>query len=240
MRPELSEPKSVYHGSSTKLKTGTGAEEVLMETLRSNRGDTNSHCHLGELYWSQSRWKEAEDHYRQALEQDQTLVDAWIGLGNVLQDQGQYDESGSCYEHALELAPDNSGAHYNQGALDLRQMRLSGALSRFDRAISYQPEFVEAHWHKSFVCLLTGDYTQGWQEYEWRHRRKDCIRRSFTQPTWDGSALDGRTILVHDEQGFGDTFQFVRYLRRVKAQAGHVIFECHRGLREVLSGCDGL
>ena len=68
---------------------------------------------------------------------------------------------------------------------------------------------------------------------------KECEERPFLQPVWDGSPLSGRTVLVHDEQGFGDTFQFVRYLPLLKDKGATVILECHARLGNVMRGCTG-
>jgi len=210
------------------LKPGTG----------SPRDDPYIHYHLGNLYWVQKRWEKSEAHFRQMLDNLPGFADAWVGLGNTLQDEGRHDEARQCYFKALGLEPDSALARYNLGALDLRQNRLEEALEGFNLAIIQQPEFVNAHWHKAFVCLLLGDYSQGWKEYEWRHRRSDNRNvRPFRQPVWDGSDLSGKTILVHDEQGCGDTFQFVRFLPLVKARGGRVVFECRRGLGAILKGC---
>lgn len=217
------------------------AVKFILETEKDKHPD-KAYCYiyLGNLYWRQGLFHEAESVYRKALELDAADVNTWIGLGNTLQDSGKYDESSQCYLQALALAPENASAHYNKGALHLRQMKYTDALAEFDIAIQQQPHFVEAHWHKAFVCLLTGDYDQGWRQYEWRHQRKDNKNtRAYLQPVWDGSGLSGKTILVHDEQGCGDTFQFIRYLPLVKAEGGRVVFECRHGLGPVLKGCSG-
>ena len=216
------------------------SERFLESISGSTPNNPYIHYHLGNLYWVQKRWNESEYHFRKTLDYLPDFTDAWVGLGNALQDKGQQDEARRCYVNALDLEPASALARYNLGALDLRQNRLVEALEGFNLAINQQPDFVNAHWHKAFVCLLLGDYSQGWKEYEWRHRRSDNRNvRPFRKPAWDGSDLCGQTILVHDEQGCGDTFQFVRFLPLVKARGGRVVFECRRGLGNTLKGCKG-
>lgn len=216
-----------------------GAERVLRQVLQLNPLDCGAFCNLGSLYVQQQLFDKAESCLRQAVQITPAFAEAWIDLGNLMQNQDRPDEAMSCYQQALAHAPKNPDAHFNQGVLYQRQGKLESALASFDQAIAYRPDFVDAHWYKSFIYLLQGNYDRGWEEYEWRLRQKKNIPRPFHQPVWDGSPLDGRTILVHDEQGYGDTFQFVRYLRQVKARGGRVVFECHPQLAAVLRGCDG-
>ena len=214
------------------------AEQAFLRALQCNPRDPDTLLMIGSLYDEQDP-PAAETHYRRALELRPNFVPAWVRLGNLLQNQNRVDEAEACYERALSFAPEDHEAHYNRGVLRQQQGRLKEALACFDRAIASQPDFALAHWNKSFIHLLEGDYEQGWHEYEWRLRRPDTVRRPFTQPRWDGSDLQGQTILVHDEQGYGDTFQFVRYLPLVRARGGRVVFECHPGLGPVLQGCTG-
>jgi hypothetical protein len=90
------------------------------------------------------------------------------------------------------------------------------------------------------VSLLSGDFERGWAEYEWRWKTKDCPRRNFSQATWDGQPLDGKTILLHAEQGLGDVIQVVRYAALVKRRGGVVVVECPRPLLSLLANCEGI
>ncbi|MFV1977194.1 MAG: glycosyltransferase family 9 protein, partial [Candidatus Scalindua sp.] len=103
-----------------------------------------------------------------------------------------------------------------------------------------KPDFALAHVNISFVLLLTENFKQGWQEYEWRLRIKGRTPKTLLKPLWDGSSLNGKSILVYTEQGFGDSIQFVRYLPMVKAQNGRVIVECQQSLCRLLKNCDGI
>jgi tetratricopeptide (TPR) repeat protein len=217
----------------------SAAEELLLEALQSEPQYYHLHQLLGRVYECTGRHDQAESCYREVLARAPDYVDAWISLGNVLQNTGQFDAAMSSYASALRLAPENAEAYYNRGLLEKRLGKFKTAVDSFDRAITFRPAFFQPHWNKSFVCLLTGDFEEGWREYEWRLRGEEHIQRPFVQPVWKGEDLNGRTILVHDEQGYGDTFQFVRYLPLVKARGGRVIFECHSKLGPVLQGCAG-
>lgn len=215
------------------------AEQVLVRALAAHPADSEMHRMLGHLLAEKGNPQLAEQHYRQSVQFNSANVSALVDLGNLLQARQRFSEAETCYGQALDVVGQHPEAHFNLGVCKQRQGQYVAARTSFDRAIACRPDFVEAHWYQSFVSLLTGDYERGWNEYEWRLRQKQNIPRPFKQPTWDGSSLAGRTILVHDEQGYGDTFQFVRYLPLVKAKGGRVVFECHSKLGPILSGCDG-
>jgi hypothetical protein len=106
------------------------------------------------------------------------------------------------------------------------QGRTVEAEAAYDIALWLQPDSVSTHWNRSLAWLHAGDYERGWPEYEWRWKRKQTPPRIFSKPVWDGSPLEGRTILLHTEQGLGDMVQFVRYVAVVKARGGSVIVQC--------------
>ena len=100
------------------------------------------------------------------------------------------------------------------------------------------PDNAESHLSRAVLWLLTEDFARGWPEYEWRWQA-GCVSRSIRQPLWDGSPLGGRTILLHAEQGLGDTLQFIRYARLVRERGGKVMVECQPTLVRLLARCPG-
>jgi hypothetical protein len=103
--------------------------------------------------------------------------------------------------------------------------RLREALARFDRAIVLKPDYAEAHLNRSLAFLLKGDYTEGWEQFDWRWKKGDMVPRKFECPQWRGEDLAGKTIFLHAEQGYGDTIQFLRYVPLVTARGRSVILE---------------
>lgn len=114
------------------------------------------------------------------------------------------------------------------------------ALARFERSIQLKPDYADPHLNRSLVWLLMGRWKEGWDEYEWRWQLRTVRRRDFRQPQWDGSSLAGRTILLHAEQGLGDTLNFIRYAPLVKAQGGRVLVVAPKPLLPLLAGCRGI
>jgi hypothetical protein len=107
-------------------------------------------------------------------------------------------------------------------------------------AIGLAPDRPETRRNRSLLWLVLGDHERGWVEYEWRWRRKELPHRPFSRTEWDGSPLEGRTILLHAEQGFGDTLQFIRYAPLVHDRGGRVIVVCQRPLLRILESCPGI
>ncbi len=120
--------------------------------------------------------------------------------------------------------------------------RSTDAMAVIEAALRDDPEFVMAHWNAASICLSLGDFARGWREYEWRWHKPEfrARARAFGQPLWLGQAdLAGRTILLHAEQGFGDTMQFCRYVPLVAALGARVIFEVPPPLRSLLGTLAG-
>jgi hypothetical protein len=113
-------------------------------------------------------------------------------------------------------------------------------MASYEQALRIEPDYVPARWNRALASLLLGNFEQGWVEYEWRWKRKQQPQRSFRQALWDGRELSGRTILLHAEQGLGDTLQFIRYAPLVKERGGRVIVECQPSLLELLGSCRGI
>src|SRR6185312_16672489 len=94
--------------------------------------------------------------------------------------------------------------------------RMDEAEATYNQTLERNPENAEVHWNRALLWLLQGDFARGWPEYEWRWHRRQAVPRNFYATRWDGSPLVGRTILLHAEQGLGDTLQLVRYASLVK------------------------
>jgi len=108
------------------------------------------------------------------------------------------------------------------------------------QAIALNPAHINAHFNIALVLVLKGKFSEGWKEYAWRLKIKNRLPVTFVQPEWDGSALEGKSVLLRAEQGFGDTFQFVRYAPLVQVAGGTVVFECQPELKRLLLRTPGI
>ncbi len=117
---------------------------------------------------------------------------------------------------------------------------LREAASGYEQAIHLEGDHADAHVNLAYIRFLLGHYQAGCSEYEWRWRRPGVSPPPSGQPLWDGSALQGRTILLFAEQGLGDTLQFIRYAPLVRQQGATVIVQCQSPLVRLLARCVGI
>ena len=166
--------------------------------------------------------------------------------GTCLGHLGRYDESLASFDRAIRLIPDYFEAYNNRGLALPYLGRHEEALASYRQALKIQPDSATAHYNTG-MCLLqrgeTGDYIQGWQEFEWRWQTDQYrnARRDFPQPLWQGKeSLQGKTVLLHAEQGLGDTIQFCRYAQRVAEQGATVLLEVQPELKSTLARLEGV
>lgn len=165
--------------------------------------------------------------------------DAWAhaNRGAALNSLDRPEEAVPCYDRAISLAPDEPQAYSNRGNALLALNRQEEAIDNCRRAIALKPDFAEAHWNLSLAQLSLGQYVEGWRGYEWRWTGgpRKLPQRRFAQPLWLGApALDGQTLLVHAEQGLGDSLQMCRYLPLLLARGARVVLEVQPALTELL------
>jgi tetratricopeptide (TPR) repeat protein len=153
---------------------------------------------------------------------------AWYGLGRALQIAGRVEESVAAYSRALQVNPPHRLARANLVAAYncLEQYAMAEEEARAVLAVA--PDDAGTHFNLSVSLLARGAWTAGWAEYEWRERTEVLThqRRTAVTPRWNGATLEGQTILVNAEQGYGDTVQFARYLPLLSARGAQVVLQC--------------
>jgi tetratricopeptide (TPR) repeat protein len=166
------------------------------------------------------RLDEALASYDRALAVRPDFVDALYNRGNLLKALKRYDAALASYDRAIALRPGHADAHNNRGQVLRELMRYDEALANYDRALALQPRHVMAHCNAAALRLLRGNFPRGWPDYEWRWMKESVVlaNRMFPQPLWRGEAIADKTILLHGEQGLGDTIQFCRYVPLVTAR----------------------
>ncbi|MDX2267804.1 MAG: tetratricopeptide repeat protein [Bryobacter sp.] len=177
---------------------------------------------------------EAEKAYRHALMADPNYRDALYNFALLLQQQERLLEAIILYERLLSLHPDFAEAHNNLGNCYLKLNKVAQAKQHYAQTLSLQASHREAPWNLGFASLLEGDFRTGWLGYEYRLAQRDIGLRQWSAPRWDGSFTEGKRILVHSEQGLGDTLQFARYLHQLTHAGMRVDVLCQAPLVPLL------
>ena len=196
---------------------------------------------LGELLHAEERFDEAIEAFRSALKISPTAR-TWNSLGITYQSAERDYMAEECYRRALACDPDHLHALNNLGAVCLSLGRPEEGIGHLRKLIDQAPGYADGHWNLACCLLASGRYGEGWREYEWRRLKNSPIEeRHRDLPPWDGTSLAGRSILLWCEQGFGDTFQFIRYATLVAEQGGDVVVECQTpAIRPIIARVEGV
>jgi tetratricopeptide (TPR) repeat protein len=196
------------------------------------------YSNLGIVLQKQRRLDEAAACYRRAIELKPLYAEAHTNLGTVFQEQRRLDDAIACYRKAVEINPSYPDVYCSLGVALAELARLDEAVACYRRAIDLKPDFPDAHIDLALALLARGDMAAGWEEHEWRWQTPKMMeaRRNFAQPQWRGEAAEGRTLLIHAEQGYGDTLQFCRYGPLAAARGLRVIMEVQKPLVRLLRG----
>jgi tetratricopeptide (TPR) repeat protein len=200
-------------------------------------------CNRGNTLKELKRFAEALASYDRALKVRPDYAEALCNRGVTLKELKRFAEALASYDRALKVRPDYAEALLNRGVTLKELKRFEEALTSNDRALTARPDFAEAHWNEALLRLLTGDFDRGWEKHEWRWETEQQRneKRNFARPQWTGQQdITSKTILLHAEQGFGDTIQFCRYVPRVVERAERVILEVPKSLHELMSTLAGV
>jgi tetratricopeptide (TPR) repeat protein len=189
-----------------------------------------------------NRHEEAVECLEKALAILPRFPEALSDLGNALKGLGRCEEALECYEKALTIRPEYAEVLNNRGNALHSMNRNNEAIASFDKALAIRPDYAEAHVNQSLVRRVLGDFERGWSQYEWRWKRNQPAEvRNFGKPLWLGNEeLSGKTILLHAEQGFGDTIQFCRYASLLADRGANVVLEVQPGLKTLLASLRGV
>jgi len=184
------------------------------------------------------RFEEALASYDRALAVRADSAEALFNRGVTLHELKRFEEALASYDRALAARPDYVEALSNRGVTLKELQRFEAALASYDRALTVRPDYAEALNNQALCLLLIGDFDRGFERNEWRWESEQLRneKRNFAQPLLIGSSeIAGKTVLLHAEQGFGDTIQFCRYVPLVAARGARVILEVPSPLRELMS-----
>jgi tetratricopeptide (TPR) repeat protein len=260
LKPDLPQAMSNLAAALQGLDDYDGAANLLRRAIALNPDFAEAHGNWGGHLWRQGDLDAAKKSCLRAIELNPNLSGAHGNLGHVLFDQADYRGALGCYDQALALRPDvalcaNSSVASSHASAS-RPWRRGDLVNAFDacrragadfanaeyrRALAAKSNSVEVLYYVGLLHLLHGDFAAGWHNYEYRWQTKMLrnARRDFSQPQWLGQPFSGSRILLHAEQGLGDTLQFIRYVPLVAARGAKIILEVPSELSRLIESSLG-
>jgi tetratricopeptide (TPR) repeat protein len=239
--PENPQAHGAYGNVLLQLNRPTQAVAAYDRALRLDPDRAQIHYNRGLALAKMQRFAEALASYEHAMIRDRGHADAAYGIGNVLMRLNRYREASDAFERATNISPSRADLWNNRGNALQNEGRTTEALYAYGRARFLAGDNAYFVVNESQCRLLIGDYVTAWPMYEsrWQLPNVAHLARAFEQPQWNGAPLAGKTILLHAEQGFGDTLQFCRYVQLVAERGGRVVLEVQAQLVSLLGGMAG-
>jgi Tfp pilus assembly protein PilF len=211
--------------------------ETLIERAIALRADAAFLTSLANIQLEQKRYDHARENYQRALKFNPQFIDAWNNIGLLHMETLQLSEAEECYRRAIALRVDSAKAWNNLGVVLQDTHRYAEAEDAFRTVLQLAPNSSDALLNLGYLWLQQGDFARGWRAYEYRWQARGSEpARGFTQALWLGDVdLRGKTILLHAEQGFGDTLQFIRYVPMVAALGARVVLEVPPQLKHIVA-----
>jgi tetratricopeptide (TPR) repeat protein len=198
-----------------------------------------AHNNAGLLLRKLGRLEESLAEFSRANELEPNDPRVRFNLLMLRRDDALLEEAIACCERSLEQRPGNADVLTNLAVCLQFLGRYDEAIAQFERAVAIDPDNCDARFNLSLLLLLSGEFQRGWREYEFRWRLLEVTKPNFPHPEWQGEHLDGKTILLHFEQGLGDTIQCLRYVPLVAARGGQVVLRLDRALTRIAARLPG-
>ena len=218
------------------------AEPMYREVLASRPGDPLAEHFLGVIFYQRGELTAALPLLERSVAAAPEEPEFHNNLGLALAASDRERDAIAAFRAALALKPDHAAAWNNLGLALQSMNQLDDAIAAFRRAIALDPAFAQAHWNLALALLADGRYDEGWREYEWRMQIEGLGkgRHRYAGKAWDGVAAQGRTILLHTEQGLGDALQFARFVPRLAGCGARVVVQSDSTLAPLLESVDGV
>ena len=223
--------------SLSTLERHEAALDCYDRALLLNPSNADTHYNRGLTLKSLNRHEDALASHEQAIALNPNKAETHNNKGVALYDIKRYEEAVASYETAIHLKPDYADAYYNLGIALNELGRFEKAVASLNQATQFNPNYAAAYWNKSLIQLLLGEYTEGWELYEWRwkYAASGLIEPYPLAQRWFRDIpLHGKTLLLHAEQGMGDCIQFSRYILLLAQQGAHIILKTVPALKDLM------
>jgi tetratricopeptide (TPR) repeat protein len=201
-----------------------------------------AYLNSGNVLKELGRFEEAIAKYDHAITNKTDYIEAYLNRGVSLEKLNRSDEALANFEKAISIKNDYVEAYFNKGKSLENSNRFDEAIACYEKAISIKEDYADAYWNKSLVLLLKGQLLEGWSFYEWRWRidKGGPEKRLFSNQLFKSEDIPAKTILIHAEQGLGDTLQFIRYVPMVVGLGAKVVLEVQESLFGFFQGMPGI
>jgi len=219
-----------------------GAEQSAREGIAKGAQGAQPHINLGQALWRQARFEEGLAAMQKAEELEPQRPDVQSFLGVYYTSLRRYDEAFAALGRAIEIDPNRAFHHANLGAALYATHQLDESVVEYRKAIALQPDRPEFHADMALPMLVGGNWTEGFREYEWRLKVPHIVAlpRHYPQPQWDGSPIQGKTVFLYPEQGFGDAILFCRFAPMLRERGARVILEVRQELYNLVKSLKGI
>ena len=221
-----------------KQKRYVESADIFQIALDTDPSYYEVYSNMGAALNKAKKYDEAIKSLETAIEKMPKHSGAYTNLGNVYNKLHEYKKASKCHEKSIELEPDGYNAYSNLGTSYKNLGFTNKAITSYKKACELKPDFENAHFDLSTVYLSKGDFIHGLEEYEWRFRKEEMKahiykhKHIFSKPMMKkGEDIKGKTLLIHSEQGFGDSIMYARFLPQIKALGCTLAIECRDELK---------
>jgi len=241
LNPNLAEAHNNLGQSLTGMNRLEEAVAAFQKALALRPDYAGANNGLGIALQKLKRLEPALAAFRQAVKLAPGNDEYLNNMGMTLGDTGHLEEALTIFRQVITLKPNHAEYQYNMGIALEDLGRPEDALAAYRQTLALKPDHPDAHMSSGMVHLLLGDFATGWKEYAWRAKcPRVPMQRDLTQPEWTGGDLQGKTILLHWEQGLGDTLHFIRYAPLIAARGAKVVLKCQHELESLMKRIDGI
>ena len=209
------------------------AVSVYQRVLDLGADSPDLRFNYGAARLKQIRPTEALNHFKAAARRQPEEPGIHLGMANSHQLLGDIASAEACLEKELMVSPDSAQAAVNLGWILEEQNRVPEALMQYRKALYYNPNHPDLRWNHGLACLMLGDYARGWRDYEFRWKARNKRKPIYGKPEWKGEPLNNRSLLLHTEQGFGDTIMFLRFAQQMGQANNRIYLQCQPQLRRL-------